>query len=97
MGLRGRLAVLSEGYSNADFKTRVSATYNFVVEVLSLAVEQRATVKSLVQASNRWRPDSSRSARCWRPRPSAGHRGDHQACRRRSGRICSAPAHRSVP
>jgi hypothetical protein len=58
MGLRGRLAVLSEGYSNADFKTRVSATYNFVVEVLSLVAEQRSNIKALVQASNRWRPDS---------------------------------------
>ena len=58
MGLRGRLAVLSEGYSNADFKTRIQATYNFVVEVLSLAAEQRSAIKSLVQASSRWRPDS---------------------------------------
>ena len=58
MGLRGRLAVLSEGYSNADFKTRIQATYNFVREVLSLAAEQRSAIKSLVQASSRWRPDS---------------------------------------
>ncbi len=58
MGLRGRLAVLSEGYSNADFKTRIQATYNFVVEVLSLAAQQRSAIKSLVQASSRWRPDS---------------------------------------
>jgi hypothetical protein len=58
MGLRGRLAVLSEGYSNADFKTRIAATYNFVREVLSLAAEQRKTIKSLVLASNQLRPDS---------------------------------------
>jgi hypothetical protein len=58
MGLRGRLAVLSEGYSNADFKTRIQATYNFVTEVLSLAAEQRATIKSLVQASGQWKRDS---------------------------------------
>jgi len=58
MGLRGRLAVLSEGYSNADFRTRIQATYNFVVEVLSLAAEQRLTIKSLVQASSRWKVDS---------------------------------------
>lgn len=58
MGLRGRLAVLSEGYSNADFPTRIAATYNFVREVLALAVEQRATIESLIQASNRRRPDS---------------------------------------
>jgi hypothetical protein len=58
MGLRGRLSVLSEGYSNADFQTRITATYNFVHEVLALAVEQRTAIKSLVQASDRQRPDS---------------------------------------
>jgi hypothetical protein len=58
MGLRGRLAVLSEGYSNADFRTRIQATYNFVTEVLSVAAEQRSAIKSLVQASTRWKPDS---------------------------------------
>jgi hypothetical protein len=58
MGLRGRLAILSEGYSNADFRTRIRATYDFVREVLSLAAEERATLKQLVSASNRWRPDS---------------------------------------
>jgi hypothetical protein len=58
MGLRGRLSVLSEGYSNADFQTRIAATYNFVREVLALAVEQRTAIKSLVQASDRQRPDS---------------------------------------
>ncbi|HVD32892.1 MAG TPA: M14 family metallopeptidase [Gemmatimonadales bacterium] len=58
MGLRGRLAVLSEGYSNADFQTRIVATYNFVREVLALAVEQRAVIRSLTQASDRRRPDS---------------------------------------
>jgi zinc carboxypeptidase len=58
MGLRGRLAILSEGYSNADFRTRISATYDFVQEVLTLAAEQQATIKSLVLASNRRRVDS---------------------------------------
>ncbi len=57
-GLRGRLAVLSEGYSNADFKSRILATSNFVRELLSLAVEQRAAIRSLVAASVRWKPDS---------------------------------------
>lgn len=58
MGLRGRLAILSEGYSNADFKSRILATYNFVYEVLSLAAEHRTTIKSLVAGSGEWRPDS---------------------------------------
>ena len=58
MGLRGRLSVLSEGYSNADFRTRIVATYNFLLEVLSLAAEQRVTIKALVLASGHQRPDS---------------------------------------
>jgi len=58
VGLRGRMAILSEAYSNAEFKTRVDATYNFLVEVLRLAVEQRATIKSLNLAADRQRPDS---------------------------------------
>jgi hypothetical protein len=58
MGLRGRLGILSEGYSNADFKTRILATYNFVHEVLSLLAEQSTTIRSLVLASDSQRPDS---------------------------------------
>jgi Zinc carboxypeptidase len=58
MGLRGRLAVLSEGYSNAPFKTRILATYNFALEVLRLVAEQRTTIKALVLASDAQRPDS---------------------------------------
>jgi hypothetical protein len=58
MGLRGRLSILSEGYSNADFQTRIGATYNFVLEVLTLAAEQAAALKSVVAAADRARPDS---------------------------------------
>jgi hypothetical protein len=58
MGLRGRLAILSEGYSNADFRSRVSATYNFVREILTLAGEQVAAIKSVVLDSDRQRSDS---------------------------------------
>jgi hypothetical protein len=58
MGLRGRLAILSEGYSNADFRSRISATYNFVREILTLAGEQAAAIKSVVLASDQQRGDS---------------------------------------
>lgn len=57
-GLRGRMAILSEAYSHADFRTRVSATYNFVLEVLRYVATERATIKSLIAASSRQRPDS---------------------------------------
>jgi hypothetical protein len=58
MGLRGRLAILSESYSNADFRTRIQATYNFAVEVLRLAAEQRSAIKSVIQAAGRVKADS---------------------------------------
>jgi zinc carboxypeptidase len=58
MGLRGRLAVLSEGYSNADFRTRILATYNFVREILSFAAEHHAAIASLIDEADRQRPDS---------------------------------------
>jgi hypothetical protein len=37
VGLRGRMAILSEAYSHADFRTRVRVTHDFVAEVLSYA------------------------------------------------------------
>ena len=58
MGLRGRPAILSEGYSNADFQTRITATYNFVREVLGLVVEQSAALRSAIAGAERQRPDS---------------------------------------
>src|SRR5262249_8936587 len=58
MGLRGKLAVLSEGYSNADFRVRVTATYDFVHEVLSFIAEQRTAVLRVVESSLRHPTDS---------------------------------------
>lgn len=57
-GLRGRLPVLSEAYSNADLATRVSATYNFVRELLSLAAEERAAIRRATSRSDHLRLDS---------------------------------------
>jgi hypothetical protein len=58
MGLRGRLSVLSEGYSNAGFAVRVHATYDFIREILEFAAEQRELIKAAVAAADRERPDS---------------------------------------
>lgn len=58
MGLRGRIAILSEGYSNDPFPARIRATYLFLRTILSLAAEERVTVKRVVAASAGWRPDS---------------------------------------
>ncbi len=43
-GMRGRMAILSEGYSNAPFAVRISASYNFVREILGLAAEARERI-----------------------------------------------------
>ncbi len=58
MGLRGKVAVLSEGYSNADFRARIGATYDFVHELLGLVAEQRSAVLDAVAAARRQSPDS---------------------------------------
>ena len=58
MGMRGRLAILSEGYSNASFQERIDATYNFLHEILSLAAEERPRLKAAVATAARFAPDS---------------------------------------
>jgi hypothetical protein len=40
IGLRGRIAILSEAYSHDPFERRVKATYAFVHEILSLVAER---------------------------------------------------------
>jgi hypothetical protein len=57
IGLRGRMAVLSEAYSNDDFRTRVASTYDFVRELLSVVAEERAMVMATDSAPPRL-PDS---------------------------------------
>jgi hypothetical protein len=57
-GLRGRMAILSEAYSNDPFPARIASTYAFVREVLTLAAEERSGIKRLVAESSRIRPDS---------------------------------------
>lgn len=44
VGLRNRLAVLSEAYSYADFQTRARATRAFVVETLAEAVRRQEAI-----------------------------------------------------
>jgi hypothetical protein len=57
-GLRGRVAVLSEAYSNDDFRTRVRATYAFIRELLSYVAESAREVREVNLADDRDRPDS---------------------------------------
>ncbi|MFN2400065.1 MAG: M14 family metallopeptidase [Gemmatimonadaceae bacterium] len=47
LGLRGRIAILSEAYSHDPFEKRVRATYAFVSEILSLAAERANQIRTL--------------------------------------------------
>ena len=58
MGLRGRIAILSEAYSNDPFAKRVDATYDFAREILAMVAEHADTVKQLVRSADSHRPDS---------------------------------------
>ena len=57
-GLRGRMAILSEAYSNDPFPARITSTYAFVQEMLTLVAAERTGIKRLVAQSARLRPDS---------------------------------------
>ncbi len=50
VGLRGRLAVLSEAYSYIDFKDRIFATKDFVSGLLDYMTENAAAVHQLLDA-----------------------------------------------
>jgi hypothetical protein len=58
MAMMGRLAILSEGYSNAPFRERIVATYDFLREILSLAAEEASKVKAVTALALRARPES---------------------------------------
>ena len=47
VGVRGRIAVLAEGYSHDPFSTRVNSMYWFVREVLTYVAEHAATIRAL--------------------------------------------------
>ena len=53
MGLRGRIAVLSEAYSHDPFPRRVGATYSFVYELLSLVAENGDEILDLSNEADR--------------------------------------------
>jgi hypothetical protein len=53
VGLRGRIAVLSEAYSHDPFSRRVGATYAFVYELLSLVAENGEEILDLSTEADR--------------------------------------------
>jgi len=52
VGLRGRMAVLSEAYSHADFKTRVTVTHDFVVEVLEYVAAHADEIREVIREAD---------------------------------------------
>jgi len=52
-GLRGRIAILSEAYSHDTFRRRVSATFRFVLELLSVVAARGATIQAVTNAASR--------------------------------------------
>jgi dipeptidyl-peptidase 4 len=48
MGLRGKIGILGESYSYADYKTRIEASYCFVKEVLSLVAASEQELRQLI-------------------------------------------------
>ncbi len=52
VGLRNRVAILSEAYSYATFEERIHATYRFVEEILTYARGHAATVRRVVAAAD---------------------------------------------
>jgi hypothetical protein len=53
VGLRNRIAVLSEAYSYVSFARRIAATEDFVEELLRALSRERATVSRLIAAVDR--------------------------------------------
>src|SRR6184192_4441639 len=53
VGLWGRMAILSEAYSHADFKTRVQVTHDFLVEILEYTGRHGDEIRRLERAADR--------------------------------------------
>jgi len=53
VGLRGRIGILSEAYSHADFKTRIQVTHDFVVETLEYAAAHADEIRRVERDADR--------------------------------------------
>jgi hypothetical protein len=52
IGLRNRIAILSEAYSHDSLSHRVASQYAFVREILSLVAERGASIRALVRSAD---------------------------------------------
>jgi hypothetical protein len=53
VGLRGRMAILSEAYSHADFRTRVKVTHDCVLEILRYAAQHADRIAAIERDADR--------------------------------------------
>ncbi len=53
VGLRGRMAILSEAYAHADFRTRIRVTHDFLVEILEYAAAHAADIRRIERDADR--------------------------------------------
>jgi len=53
VGLRGRMAILSEAYSHADFRTRVRVTHDFLAEILAYAAAHAEEIRRVEREADR--------------------------------------------
>src|SRR5438093_1259187 len=53
VGLRGRMAILSEAYSHDDFRTRVRVTHDFLVEILTSASLHADEIRRIEREADR--------------------------------------------
>jgi hypothetical protein len=47
VGLRGRMAILSEAYSHADFRTRIQVSHDFLLEILTYAAAHAEEIRRI--------------------------------------------------
>ena len=71
VGLRGRMAILSEAYSHADFRTRVRVSHDFLVEILQYAADHAGEIRRLEREADR---ETTLEGMGARPRPELGVR-----------------------
>ncbi len=53
VGLRGRMSILSEAYSHADFATRVRVTHDFLAEILNYAAAHADEIRRIERDADR--------------------------------------------
>jgi len=67
VGLRGRMAILSEAYSHADFRTRIQVSHDFLAEILTYAAAHADEIRRIERDAD---VQTTREGAGLAPRPS---------------------------